>query len=73
MGYGSNGLPLSKGPNRVGFSLPSPEDGNQYSFRNIVCSMNTYLELLMMDIVQKHRYSECGTPWSEPFRSNICM
>jgi hypothetical protein len=29
-------LALAKGPNRVGVSLPSPEDGNRYSFRNAV-------------------------------------
>jgi hypothetical protein len=29
-------LALSKGPNRVGVSLSSPEDGNKISFRNIV-------------------------------------
>jgi hypothetical protein len=29
-------LALSKGANRVGVSLPSPEDGNRSSFRNVV-------------------------------------
>jgi hypothetical protein len=29
-------LALSKGPNRVGVSLPSPEDGKRSSFRNTV-------------------------------------
>jgi hypothetical protein len=29
-------LALSKGPSRVGVSLPSPEDGNRSSFRNAV-------------------------------------
>jgi hypothetical protein len=31
-------LDLSKGPNRVGVSLPSPEDGNRSSFWNVVFS-----------------------------------
>jgi hypothetical protein len=31
-------LPLSKRPNRVGVSLPSPGDGNRSSFRNVVFS-----------------------------------
>jgi hypothetical protein len=31
-------LALSKGPNRVGVSLPSPEDGNRSSLRNVVFS-----------------------------------
>jgi hypothetical protein len=40
-------LALSDGPNRVGVSLPSPEDRNRSSFRNIViCS---HLEFLAMD------------------------
>jgi hypothetical protein len=30
------GLALSKRPNRVGFSLPSFEEGNRPSFRNVV-------------------------------------
>jgi hypothetical protein len=31
-------LALSKRPNRVGVSLSSPEDGNRYSFQNVVFS-----------------------------------
>jgi hypothetical protein len=31
-------LALSKGPNRIAVSLPSPENGNRYSFRNVVFS-----------------------------------
>jgi hypothetical protein len=38
---------VTEGPNRVGFSLPSPEDGNISSFRNVVFS--NYLESLAMD------------------------
>jgi hypothetical protein len=30
---------LSKGPNRVGVSFPSPEDSNRSSFRNVVSSI----------------------------------
>jgi hypothetical protein len=29
-------LALSKGPNTVGVSLPSPEDGNRYNLGNVV-------------------------------------
>jgi hypothetical protein len=54
------GLALSKRPNRVGVSLPSPEDGNRSSFRNIFL----YLEFWTMDKVQK--------PSSEPFRFYDC-
>jgi hypothetical protein len=32
-------LALSKAPNRVGFSLLTPEDGNRSSFRNVVFSI----------------------------------
>jgi hypothetical protein len=32
------GLAFSKGANRVGVSLPVPEDGNRSSFRNVVLS-----------------------------------
>jgi hypothetical protein len=39
----------SKGPNRLDNSLPSPEDGNRYSLRNVVFS--SYLELRTMDKV----------------------
>jgi hypothetical protein len=42
-------LALSKGPNRVGISLPLPEDGNRPSFRNVVFQ---YLEFRAMDKVQ---------------------
>jgi hypothetical protein len=31
-------LALSKGLNRIGVSLHSPEDGNRSSFRNVVFS-----------------------------------
>jgi hypothetical protein len=31
-------LALSKGPNKVGTCLPSPEDGNRSSFGNVVFS-----------------------------------
>jgi hypothetical protein len=30
------GVALSKGPNRVGVSVPSPEEGKRSSFRNVV-------------------------------------
>jgi hypothetical protein len=38
---------VSKGPNKVGVSLPSPEDGKISNFRNFVFS--SYLEYLKMD------------------------
>jgi hypothetical protein len=39
------------GPNRLGVSLPSSEDGNKTSFRNVVFSI--YLEFPTMYKVQK--------------------
>jgi hypothetical protein len=47
---------LSKEPNRVGVSCPSPGDGNRSSFRNVVFS--TYLEFWLTDKVHKPNYSE---------------
>jgi hypothetical protein len=47
---------ISKGPNRVGVSLPSPEDGNRSSFRDVVFS--GYLEFQTMDRVLKLSESE---------------
>jgi hypothetical protein len=44
-------LVLSKGPNRVGVSLPLPEIENIRSFRNVVFSR--YLELRTFDKVYK--------------------
>jgi hypothetical protein len=44
-------LVLSKGPNRVDVSLPSPESGNRFSFRNVVCP--SYLEFRAIGKVQK--------------------
>jgi hypothetical protein len=49
-------LALSKGHNKVGVSLPSPEGGNRSSFRNVVFS--NYLEFRTMDKVQKPSDSE---------------
>jgi hypothetical protein len=49
-------LAFSKGPNKVGVSLHSPEDGNRSSFRNIV--FTSYLELQRMDRVGKPIDSE---------------
>jgi hypothetical protein len=60
-------LALSKGPNRVGVSLPSPEDGDRSSFRNVVFPI--YLELWTMGKVHKSSDSECYTQSSEPFNS----
>jgi hypothetical protein len=44
-------LALSKGPNRVGASLSSHEDGNSSSFRSVVLS--SYLEFRKMDKARK--------------------
>jgi hypothetical protein len=44
-------ISLCKRPNRVGVSLPSPEDGNRSSFRHFVFFI--YLESRTMDKVQK--------------------
>jgi hypothetical protein len=44
-------LALSKGSNRVGVSLPSPEDGNRTSVRNGVFS--SYLAFRTMEKVHK--------------------
>jgi hypothetical protein len=50
-------LAFSKGPNRVGVSIPSSEDGNWSSFRNVVFS--SYLEFRTMDNVHKPSHSKC--------------
>jgi hypothetical protein len=57
-------LDLSKGPNRVGVFLPSPVEGNRYSFRNV---FPQYSEFLTMDKVQNPGNSESYAPSSEPF------
>jgi hypothetical protein len=50
---------LFKGPNRVGVSLTSPEDGNRSSFRNVFSS---YSEFLTIDKVQKQWFRG----WNKP-------
>jgi hypothetical protein len=59
------------GPNRVGVSLPSPEDGNRSSFLNVMFS--GYLEFRTMHKVQKPGNSECYTASSEPFNITITI
>jgi hypothetical protein len=59
-------LAPSKGPSRVGVSVPSLVDGKRSSFRRVVFSSN--LEFRTMDIVQKPSDSEWYTPPPEPFR-----
>jgi hypothetical protein len=59
-------LALSKGPNGAGVSLPSPEDKNRSSFRNVVLS--NYLEFQTFGKVQKRGEFECYAPPSEPPR-----
>jgi hypothetical protein len=55
------GLPLavSKGSNRVGVLLLSPEDSNRSSFLKVV--FHSCLECRMMYIVYKPSDSECNT------------
>jgi hypothetical protein len=50
-------LGLSNGLNRVGVSLPSPEDGKKSIFQNVVFS--SCLEFLAMDKIYKPIDSEC--------------
>jgi hypothetical protein len=52
--------------NRVHILLPSPEEGNSSSFRNVV--FYSYLEFQTMDKDQKPRHSDDCTPSSGPFR-----
>jgi hypothetical protein len=47
----------TSGTNRVGVSLPSLEEGNRYSFRNVVSS--SYLEFRTRDTVQNPSDLEC--------------
>jgi hypothetical protein len=61
---------ISKGPNRVYVSLPSPEKGNRSSFRNVVF---WYLEFQAMNKFQKPSSSECYTTTLKPLRSNCSM
>jgi hypothetical protein len=49
-----------------GISLPSPEDGNRYSFWNVMFS--TYLEFWRTDKVHEPSDSYCYMSWSQPFR-----
>jgi hypothetical protein len=58
-------LALSKGPNRVGVSLPSLEDGNRYSLGHNV--FYSYVDSQTLDKVQKPSDSECYTSSSEAF------
>jgi hypothetical protein len=58
-------LAPSKGPNRVGVSFPSVEDGN-ISLRNVV--FYSYLEFRTMDKVRKPSDYDYRTPSSELFR-----
>jgi hypothetical protein len=58
-------LALSKGPDRAGVSLSSPENGKD-GFRNVKFSSN--LEIRMSDRVHKPSDSDCDTPSSESLR-----
>jgi hypothetical protein len=49
-------LVLSKGPNRVAVSFPSPEDGNRSSSRNVV--FPSYLKFSTMNKDYKFNYSK---------------
>jgi hypothetical protein len=57
---------ICKGPNRIGVSLPSPEDRNRYCSRNIV--LPSYLEFRTVERVQESSDSEYRIPSPEPFR-----
>jgi hypothetical protein len=57
-------LSLSMESNRVDVSLPSPEEGNRSSYRNVVFSIN--LEFRTVDKVRKLVNSICCTSLSEP-------
>jgi hypothetical protein len=59
-------LACSQGTNRVGVSLPSPEDGSRSSFRKVV--LPSYIEFWTMDKVQKPSDPECYVPLSQTFR-----
>jgi hypothetical protein len=54
---------LPEGPNRLGFFLPSSEDGSGYSFRKFVFS--SYLEFRKIDKFHKPSDSECYASSSE--------
>jgi hypothetical protein len=56
---------LSKGPIKVDVFLPSPEDGNRSSFRNVVFLS---LESLTMNKAQTRSNSACHTTSSEAFK-----
>jgi hypothetical protein len=60
-------LAIHNGPDWVGVSLPSPEDGNWSSFRNVVFS--TYLEFRTMNKVHKPRDFKCCIPSPEALAS----
>jgi hypothetical protein len=65
----SHQVSLSKEPNGVRASLPTPEDGNRSSLQTIVfCS---YLEFQMMDKAHKPNDSECYAVLSEHFRFSL--
>jgi hypothetical protein len=49
-------LAVFEGPEKVGVSLPSPEDRNRSCFRNIL--FPSYLDYRMMGVVQKPSDSE---------------
>jgi hypothetical protein len=56
---------VSKGPNRVGVSLPSPEDGQIQTPKRCVSSS---LEFHATNKVHKPNEHKCYAPPSEPFR-----
>jgi hypothetical protein len=49
-------LPLSEGPNKLGVSLPTPEAGKRFNFRN--GAFYRYLEFWTMGEVHKSSDSE---------------
>jgi hypothetical protein len=64
--YGAQELTSITGPNRVGVSVPYPEEGSRSNFHNVV--FYSYLEFQMVCKVHKINDSECYAPSSEHFR-----
>jgi hypothetical protein len=62
-------LTLSKGSNRVGVSIPSPEGGNRYSFRYIAFS--SCLEFRTMGILSATR--RCQNPLDGLFNIGLWL
>jgi hypothetical protein len=60
-----------EGPSKVGVSLPSPEDGNTSSFRDVVFS--SCLEFWTMDKVHKPSHSDKGSNSNKRYPNLIVL